>query len=102
MNNSIVAHSAPQCQFDLDSPGGQANQRELLRRAIGHALSLIGQYQACNRAELIRGIRSLNSEAWLWILASDTEQLRSRFLPGDIQLGLWHSVDVMCPVHGRN
>lgn len=50
-------------------------------KAVGHALSLIGSYQACNRTELIRSIRSLDARAWEWITSADAEQLRSRFLP---------------------
>lgn len=86
MNNSIVAQFAPECNSDravrLPRSGGRRESAELRRRAIGHALSLIGGYQACSRTELIRNIRSLDASAWEWITSADAQQLRSRFLPG--------------------
>jgi hypothetical protein len=58
-----------------------AGSAELRRRATGHALSLIGSYQSCNRPELIEQIRSLDPDGWNWVLTARPEVLRMMFLP---------------------
>lgn len=66
------------------APEVQPNRAELItlcNRAVGHALSLIGGYQACDRPKLIEHIRSLDLAGLQWVVTADAQMLRMMFLP---------------------
>ena len=76
------------------------SQRDAFRRVE----SLLGSYQAFDADAIAAAIGRFDESARRWVVAADVEELRRDFFPrapGD-RPGVWQSVDVMSPTHGRD
>lgn len=72
--------------------------------AFRRAWSVLGSYQAFDAEAIAWQVNGLDEYGCHWVMGADAEELRSVFFPlapGD-RPGAWQSVDVMCPLHGRD
>ncbi len=77
---------------------------DLRGTAFRRVWSVLGSYQAFDAEAIAWQVNRLDEYGCRWVMGADAEELRSVFFPrarGD-QPGAWHSVDVMCPLHGRD